>query len=119
MGLKKLVRVWSASTGDLERERLSEMFGTLTLGRVALCDCPLRKKVRVGGEVTGQRIVPHAGSPSLEVTVADGTGQALAVFTGRRRIRGLDPGRAVILEGVVRKERNRLLLVNPAYTLLP
>lgn len=49
----------------------------------------------------------------------DGTGTVVAIFTGRRRIRGVDPGRGVLLEGVVRKERNRALLLNPAYTLLP
>jgi hypothetical protein len=119
VGLKKLVKGLTASTEDLERERLSARFGMLSLGQVDLCECPLRTRVKVGGEVAGLRVVTRAGSPTLEVTIADGTGQAVAVFTGRRRIRGLDPGRAVILDGVVRRERTRLTLVNPAYTLLP
>ncbi len=29
------------------------------------------------------------------------------------------PGRGVVLEGVARKEGNRTVLLNPAYTLLP
>ncbi|MDP9005804.1 MAG: OB-fold nucleic acid binding domain-containing protein [Actinomycetota bacterium] len=119
MGLKRLVRGLSASVDDLEHERLSSRFKTVKLGSADLGDCPLRCRVRVVGEVTSLRVVPRAGSPSLEVTVDDGTGSALVVFTGRRAIRGLDPGRGVILEGVVRRERSRLTMINPAYTLLP
>lgn len=119
MGLKKLVRGLSASIDDLEHDRLSSRFKEVELGRVNLSDCPLRCRVRVAGEITSLRTLPRAGSPCLEATVDDGTGSALVVFTGRRAIRGLDPGRGVVLEGVVRRERNKLTLVNPAYTLLP
>jgi hypothetical protein len=41
------------------------------------------------------------------------------VFTGRTRIRGLEAGRAVLVEGVGRREGEQLVVVNPAYTLLP
>lgn len=118
MGLRKLVRGLGATVDDLEHERLANRFKTVEVGRAELGDCPLRCRVRVAGEVTSLRVVPRAGSPSLEATVDDGTGCAVAVFTGRRAIKGLDPGRGVVLEGVARRERNRLTLVNPAYTLL-
>lgn len=118
MGLRKLVKGLTTTTGDLERQRLSTRFFVGAHDQVALSSCPLRTSVRVVGEVTGQRVTPRAGSPSLEVVVSDGTGEAVAVFTGRRRLRGLDPGRAVVLTGVARDERGRLTLVNPAYTLL-
>ncbi|CAN5666857.1 hypothetical protein BH20ACT1_BH20ACT1_01810 [soil metagenome] len=119
MGLKRLVQGLSASVDDLEHDRLSSRFKEVQLDRVDLRDCPLRCRVRVAGEVTSLRSVPRAGCPSLEATVDDGTGRALVVFTGRRSIRGLDPGRGVILEGVIRRERNKLTLINPSYTLLP
>ncbi len=119
VGLKRLVRGWSASLDDLEHDRLSSRFKAVEPDRVELCDCPLRCKVRVAGEIISLRTVPRSGSPSLEATVDDGTGKALVVFTGRRAIRGLDPGRGVVLEGVARRERDKLTLVNPAYTLLP
>lgn len=118
VGLKKLVRGLRTSVEDLDHERLSSRFHDLEGERAQLSDCPLRCRVRVVGEVTSLRVVPRSGSPCLEATVDDGTGCALAVFTGRRAIRGLDPGRGVVLEGVVRRERNKLTLVNPAYTLL-
>jgi hypothetical protein len=54
----------------------------------------------------------------LRVAVSDGTGTALVVFTGRSRIRGFEVGRAVLFEGVGRREGDRLVVLNPAYTLL-
>ena len=64
-----------------------------------ITDAPLRVRVRIGGEVQGLQVVPRAGSPSLEVTISDGTGRAVAVFTGRKKLPGVDPGRRVVLEG--------------------
>jgi hypothetical protein len=77
-----------------------------------------RGPVRIHGEVAGLQVVPRAGAPSLEVTVDDGTGRAVAIFTGRKKVGGVDPGRAVALDGVARREGGRLVLYNPAYTLL-
>jgi len=119
MGLKRIVRGLTASADDLDRQRLTGRFGELDLGQAALGECPLRRPVRVTGEVAGMRVVPRAGTTSLEVSVEDGTGEATAIFSGRRRIRGLDPGRGVVLEGVARRERGRIVLLNPAYTILP
>lgn len=119
VGLRKRLQALSASVDDLDNERLSTRFRELEPGHAELGGCPERCQVRVTGEVTSLRLVPRAGSPCLEATVDDGTGCAVAVFTGRRAIRGLDPGRAVVLQGVARRERGRLTLVNPAYTLLP
>ena len=85
---------------------------------VAIREVPLRVPIRLVGEVTGLRVVLRAGSSSLEVTINDGTGPALLVFTGRRRIAGIDPGRAVEVEGVARDDHGRVVLLNPKYTLL-
>ena len=97
--------------------RLQDRYCGLDVDKVS--DAPLREPCRIAGEVQGLRVVPRAGSPSVEVTVSDGSGRAVAVFLGRRRLHGLDPGRGVVLEGVARKEGNRTVLLNPAYTLLP
>ena len=119
MGLRKMVKGLTKSTEELEQERLAGRFNDLDLGQAAICNCPRRKRVRVTGEVKALRVVPRAGSPWLEAVVDDGTGQAVAMFTGRRRIRGVDPGRGIVLEGVARNERGRITMMNPTYTLLP
>ena len=51
--------------------------------------------------------------------MSDGTGDLVVVFTGRRTIGGMGHGRGVLFEGVAHQERGRLVLLNPAYTLLP
>ena len=75
-------------------------------------------RVLFAGEVQGLQVVPRAGSPSLEVTVGDGTGRVVTVFTGRRRLGGVDVGRRILVDGVVRRERARLVVMNPAYTIV-
>jgi hypothetical protein len=107
----------TASHAELETARLSRRFREGD-GRVASAETPTRVPVRLTGEITASRVVPRAGGPSLEITVDDGSGEVLAVFTGRRRVTGLDLGRAVILEGVTREEADRRILINPIYTLL-
>ena len=98
------------------RDRISAVRGAT--GQ-PIAQLPERLPVEVNGEITGTRVVPMQGSPWLEITVDDGTGTITATFTGRERIPGLDPGRAVSLRGVVRTERGRRLMLNPLYTLHP
>lgn len=86
---------------------------------MAIAEAPERAVVVLGGEVQGVQVVPRAGSPTLEVTVHDGTGRAVAVFTGRRAIGGISPGRHLQLSGMTRRQGNRLVMVNPEYTLFP
>jgi hypothetical protein len=116
MGLKDLRKRLTASVQELDRSRLSDRYSGLGLTPIA--ETPLRRPVRLGGEVQTVQLVPRAGSSSLEVTVSDGSGKAVAVFTGRRGIAGLTCGRGVLLEGVGRDEEGRVVLVNPTYTLL-
>jgi len=114
--LKKLRHRLSQTVEELHEERLQQRYRSLDL--LPIGEAPLRVPIRVGGEVQELQVVPRAGSPSLEVTIGDGSGRAVAVFTGRRRISGLDPGRSLVVEGVGRHERGRLLLLNPSYTLV-
>ena len=114
--LKNLRRKLSTSIEDIEDQRLQ---GRLKdLGVTPIRDAPTRTQVTLAGEVQGLQVVPRAGSPSLEVTISDGSGRAVAVFTGRRRLGGVDCGRRVLIEGVGREERGRILVVNPSYTIV-
>ena len=116
MAFSKLRKKLNATVEQLDQQRLQERYQGLDVTPIA--EAHPRTPVRIGGEVQGLQVVPRAGSPSLEVTVVDGSGRAVAVFTGTKRIGGLDPGRSILLEGVGRLERNRLQLLNPGYTLL-
>lgn len=114
--LKNLRRRMSESIDEIEDQRLAERVADFALTPIA--ETPLRTRVTIAGEVQAVQVVPHLGSPSLEITVSDGSGRAAAVFTGRRRLGGVDCGRRLILEGVARREHGKLLLVNPAYTIV-
>lgn len=114
--LKKLRQKLGQTIDDIEEERLQGRSSDLGVTRIA--DAPTRQVVVLGGEVQGLQVVPRAGSPSLEVTIGDGSGRAVAVFTGRRRLSGVDCGRRILIEGVGREERGRILVVNPSYTIV-
>ena len=74
----------------------------------------------VAGEISSVRIVPHDGSPWLEATITDGTGTVIAMWTGRRRIAGISPGKRLMVRGRMAPSgmSSRLMVYNPAYELL-
>ena len=116
VGVKSLGQRLRASVDDLERARLIDRCEGL--GITNLAEVVPRRPIRVGGEIHRVVIAPRHGVPTLEVVVSDGTGTITAVFTGRRKIIGVEHGRTVILEGVAVPERDGLVIFNPAYTLV-
>jgi hypothetical protein len=77
-----------------------------------------RTHVRVTGQVMRMRARPTTGIPALAVTVSDGTGSAIAVWSGRREIGGVTLGRTLVLEGVATLRAGQLEFMNPVYTLV-
>jgi hypothetical protein len=116
VGLRDRIRGLQADTVSIDQERLSGRYEGI--GATPIAEAPLRTRTHLAGEITSIRVVPRAGSPSLEVSVNDGTGLAVGVFTGRRSIPGVTPGRGIALEGVARQDYRRILMMNPAYQLL-
>jgi hypothetical protein len=117
VAFRDLKRRLTASLVELDAARLQDRY--VGLGLTKIGQAPTRVPIRVGGEVKRLQMAPRAGSPTLEVVVSDGTGEATAVFTGRRHIGGVSHGRGMVLEGVAHLEQGRLVVLNPAYTLLP
>ena len=118
MGVKNLVNRLTKPVEEADREKLVEFCSQL--GGCQPCDqLEPRKVAKVVGEVSSVRIVPRAGAPSLEVGVTDGRGMVTAVFFGRKKIAGLNPGRRVVIEGMVAPLNNRVFMYNPVYELLP
>ena len=117
MGIRDLAKRLTASVEQIDDERLQDRFATLEVTKIGAVTA--RTATRIGGEITRTRITPRSGVPAFEISISDGTGIAVAVFTGRRHVAGLEHHRAVVLEGVPRAERGRMVMLNPAYTLLP
>mgnify|MGYP001788504854 FL=1 len=105
------------SVAELDSRRLQRRFQGVQMSPIG--DVVERQPARFGGEIRSQRRSAPGSRPILWVTIHDGTGSAVAVFTGRSRIFGIEAGRAVLFEGVARRERGQVVVFNPAYTLLP
>ena len=119
MAIRDLFRRLTISDAELDRERLRQFCQGLT-GVTAIGEAKPREEVTVAGEISSLRIVPRAGTPSLEATVNDGTGSMVIVWTGRRRIPGVAPGKRLVLtgRGTPQGPGGRLTVFNPRYELL-
>src|SRR5436305_7885753 len=119
MALKKLFKNLTSPVTQLDAERLRK-FCESRPGAFSIADLPPRVEGTVVGEIVSLRIVPRAGSPSLEATITDGTGSVVVVWTGRRKIAGVAPGKRLVVSGrgAATGPKRRLLLFNPSYELL-
>ncbi len=119
MALKKVLHRLTTSMSELDRENLRE-FCSGHAHCSAISEAQPRQEVSLIGEITSVRIVPRAGSPSLEATITDGSGSTVAVWTGRRRIPGVAPGKRLMINGrgAPIAPGGRLLFYNPRYELL-
>ena len=119
MAFRKLLHRLTVPDAELDRERLRQ-FCEGQPGVIAIGEAEARKEITVAGEISSLRIVPRAGTPSLEATVSDGTGSLVIVWTGRRHIAGVAPGKRLVVSGrgTPQGARSRLTLLNPRYELL-
>jgi hypothetical protein len=119
VAFKKLLQRLTTSDADLDRERLRQFCRDVP-GVTSIGDAKPRQEVTVAGEIMSLRIVPRAGTPSLEATVSDGSGSLVVVWTGRRNIPGVAPGKRLVLSGRGSPQGagGRLTVFNPRYELL-
>jgi RecG-like helicase len=87
-------------------------------GTVAIGSLSHRDRATVAGRVRQVRVQPRNGVATVEVTLADGTGDVRVVFLGRRHIPGIVPGTYLSATAVVGQRGGHLEMLNPAYTLL-
>jgi amino acid transporter len=88
-------------------------------GTIPIADLQHRRPAKIAGRIKSFRIQPWSDVPSLECTLADGSGaELLVVFLGRREIAGIGTGTQLAVEGMVGARRGRLAMINPAYELL-
>ena len=119
MAFRKLLHRLTTSDAELDRERLQQFCRDVP-GVIPIADAHARDEITVAGEISSLRIVPRAGTPSLEVTVKDGSGSLVIVWTGRRHVPGVAPGKRLVVSGRGTPQGSgaRLTLLNPRYELL-
>ncbi|MEY4146785.1 MAG: hypothetical protein RL278_341 [Actinomycetota bacterium] len=117
MGIKDVFKSASKPVREIDSERLVDRFAELRLQ--PLGELEARDRTKVCGEVKRMTIKPRSGIPSTEIVINDGTGDATVIFSGRRHVAGIEHGHCIVVEGVAFADANRLVFLNPAYSLLP
>lgn len=115
--LRRALHRLTAEDVELEAEDLQDEVAQA--GATAVSRCSLGGEVCIAGTLKAVVLRPLAGVPTLEVELYDGTGTVTLVFLGRRRIRGIEPGRSLVARGRLTKRAGRPTLYNPSYELRP
>jgi len=82
-------------------------------------DCGDREVVDVAGILRTVTLRPRGPSLTMEADLWDGTGNVTLVWLGRRDIKGIRPGRRIVVRGRVARIRGERTIYNPQYELQP
>ena len=117
--LRRTISRW-ANPGDQEDRHLREEYSRSgRSGVICISDAPDRERVTLRGALRTVTLRPRAGVPALEAELNDGTGVIPLVWLGRRRIAGIEPGRAIEVEGRIGAHDGVRAMYNPRYQLIP
>jgi hypothetical protein len=105
---------WASQTGDDERELRETSMRSGCRSIEAVRD---RDRVELEGVLRTVTLRPRGGVPALEAVLFDGTGTVTLVWLGRRRITGIEPGRAIKVEGRIGRHEDGCVMYNPRYNL--
>ncbi len=115
--LRRALRRITADEDELDAQDLQH--DAEEAGATVVAQCPLGREVCIAGTLKAVVLRPLAGVPTLEAELYDGTGTVTLVFLGRRRIRGIEPGRALVARGRLTTREGRRTVYDPAYELRP
>ena len=114
----RLKRALHRLTADEEEFDSAELRSeTAAAGATAVDLCSVGTQVCIAGTLRAVVLRPLAGVPTLEAELYDGTGTVTLVWLGRRRIRGIDPGRTLVARGRLTRRDGKPTLFNPEYEL--
>lgn len=114
--LRRLVRRLVAGDQQLEAERLRQ--SAVRSGSTLVTQCQRGQMVRLTGRLRTVVYRPRTNLPTLEAELYDGSGTVNLVWLGRRRIVGVEPGRALTVRGRLAVRDGRRVIYNPYYELL-
>ena len=114
--LRHTISRW-ANPGDQDAHHLRKEYART--GTTSISDAPDRERVKLRGALRTVTLRPRGGVPALEAELNDGSGVITVVWLGRRRIAGIEPGRAIEVEGRIGAHEGVRIMYNPRYQLLP
>ena len=83
-------------------------------GAVPIGEAPRRRRVQIAGVIRRMTVFPMRDGEALEARVADGTGEVVVRFMGRRAIGGLGLGSKIVVEGVIGEQQGDVADDQPA-----
>ncbi|MFT4010021.1 MAG: OB-fold nucleic acid binding domain-containing protein [Nocardioidaceae bacterium] len=112
--LRARVNRWASSETKDARELRDT---SAAAGCCPVDEAPDRARVEIQGTLRTVTLRPRGGVPALEAELYDGTGTITVIWLGRRRIAGIQPGRAIRLEGRIGVQDGVRVIFNPRYEL--
>lgn len=112
--LRRSLSKW-ANSADMEARELKH--DAEKAGCCPIAEADDRQRVQLQGSLRTVTLRPRGGVPALEAELYDGSALITLVWLGRRRIAGVEPGRAVKVVGRVGVQDKRRVMFNPRYEL--
>ena len=111
--LRRTISSW-ANTSDQHARDLRRTYADV---ETTIAEAPDREHVRLQGTLRTVTLRPRGGVPALEAELYDGSDVLTLVWLGRRRIGGIEPGRALHVEGRIGRHDRTRIMFNPRYEL--
>ena len=105
------------TTDEMELDSRELAHESESAGATHVSQCSVGAPVCVAGALRAVVLRPRAGVPTLEAELYDGTGTVTLIWLGRRKIRGIDPGRQLVARGRLTRQDGRETIYNPSYEL--
>lgn len=113
--LRRVLQRLAPSQQEIENRELQR--DVRATGCTRIQDAHDRERVVIRGTLRHVTLRPRAGTPALEAELYDGSGSVTVVWLGRRRIAGVEPGVALLVEGRMSTQDGVRVIYNPRYEL--
>ena len=113
-GLRASIQRWATQADEEDRELQST---STRSGCRQVRELRDRERCELEGVLKTVTLRPRGGVPALEAELYDGTGAVTLIWLGRRRIAGIEPGRAMRVEGRIGVHDDVRVMFNPRYDL--
>lgn len=112
--LRTSLNRWASHT-TLEARELRDT--AVKAGCCPISEAQDRQKVTLQGTLRTVTLRPRGGVPALEAELYDGSALITVIWLGRRRIAGIEPGRALQVQGRIGVQDQARVMFNPRYEL--
>ncbi len=113
-----LQRVGASMGKSKAEQEAEELQGSVTvIGATPIGRCIGGEQSTVSGVLRSVTLRSRETVPAVEADLYDGSGQVRLVWLGRRQIRGITPGRAIIATGRITCNDTNPTIFNPRYEL--